>query len=169
MHHHILDTRISILWTLFVRPSRLCYPPWIPVRGWLESSGQRLISSIGIIMKKHSFSTKKNISENSRFFHIFRLLNLLWTLLDFLEFICIFFRLFEIFWTFWDFFWFSEFVKIFRFLGFFVFIVFFFLIFWLFSKLLRLLLKKVTEVTTEHQKWPEISTNSVTSFFFFFA
>ena len=31
-----------------------------------------------------------------------------------------------------------------------------------FSKLLRLLLK-VTEVTTEHQKWPKISENSIKS------
>ena len=28
-------------------PSRLCYPPWILKRGGLESSGQRLISSVG--------------------------------------------------------------------------------------------------------------------------
>ena len=34
-----------------------------------------------------------------------------------------------------------------------------------FLKLLRLLLS-VTEVTTEHQKWPNISTNSVKSSFF---
>ena len=34
-----------------------------------------------------------------------------------------------------------------------------------FSNLLRLLLK-VTEVTTEHQKWPKVSQNSIKSSFF---
>ena len=34
-----------------------------------------------------------------------------------------------------------------------------------FKKLLRLLLNSI-EVTTEHQKWPIISTNSVKSYFF---
>ena len=34
-----------------------------------------------------------------------------------------------------------------------------------FSKLLMLLLK-VTEVTTEHQKWPKVSQNSIKSPFF---
>ena len=40
----------------------------------------------------------------------------------------------------------------------------FFRFFGLFSRLLRLLLN-VTKVTTEHRKWPKISTNSVKSFF----
>ena len=42
---------------------------------------------------------------------------------------------------------------------------FFGIFFGFFWKLLRLLLK-VTEVTTEHQKWPEISTNSIKIYFF---
>ena len=41
----ILDTRIS---SVLLRPSsRSDYPPWILIRIGLESSGQRLISSIG--------------------------------------------------------------------------------------------------------------------------
>ena len=35
-----------------------------------------------------------------------------------------------------------------------------FSIFWILSKLIRLL-RNLMEVTTEHQKWPKISTNSV--------
>ena len=60
------------------------------------------------------------------------------------------------------------FLFIFRFLdffGFFGFLRFFLDFFGFFKKLLRLLLK-VTEVTTEHQKWPKISTNIVKSPFF---
>ena len=59
---------------------------------------------------------------------------------------------FWIFWNFWDFWNLYFFLGSLRFLG-------------LFSKLLKLLLN-VIEVTTEHQKWPLMSTNSVKSSFF---
>ena len=57
---------------------------------------------------------------------------------------------------------FLDFCGVFRFLEIYCFDIFLF--FFFFSKLLRLLLN-VTEVTTEHQKWPKISTNSVKSSF----
>ena len=69
----ILDTRIS-----FIRPapSRSGDPPWILKRGVLESSGQRLISSIGktkriaslFFGKKNIFKIFKFLEEKKRFF-----------------------------------------------------------------------------------------------------
>ena len=84
------------------------------------------------------------------FFGFFGYLRSFWIFLRF-------FWIFFIFFLFWililNFFWFLKFLNYF---------LIFFWFFGLFSKWLRLLLK-IAEVTTEHQKWPKISTNSVKS------
>ena len=53
--HPILDTRIFVRACITLRP-----PPWILKWGGLESSGQRLIASIGKTKRIAFFSAKKN-------------------------------------------------------------------------------------------------------------
>ena len=54
----ILERRSTILLLLLLCMSRSGYPPWILKRGGLESSGRRLISSIGKI-KRVEFSSNR--------------------------------------------------------------------------------------------------------------
>ena len=153
--------------------------PWILKRGGLESSGRRLISSIGNTKRVAFFFWQKKYFQNFqifwkksdflRFFQIFEFL----TIFGFFGFFNGFLDFFEIFWIFLGFFF--DFRLCF-FLG-------FFLLFWIFlfnfldffldnfgflgflSKLLRLLLK-VTNVTTGHQKLPKMGQNSIINPFF---
>ena len=110
--------------------------------------------NFGFFEKKSHLLTFFEIFGSSWQFLIF--FKKIWVYMEFVGFCWIFlgflFLFFWIFLNFWDgliFLWTY-------------FILFYF--FGLFSKLLRLLLN-VTEVTTEHQKWSKISTNSVKSFF----
>ena len=59
--------KISFGETVYVRMSRLGYPPWILKQGGLDSSGQRLISSIGKT-ERFFFLAKKTFFINYKFF-----------------------------------------------------------------------------------------------------
>ena len=103
--YHILYTRISC--------SGSGYPPWILKRDGLESSGQRLISSIAKTNKIKFFLGKKNIFKFS----------------DFLKKMIFFssdFRIFD------NFFWVCLWIFFLRFFVFSVFFLYFFLFFWIF-------------------------------------
>ena len=160
----------------FVRPppSRSGDPPWILQWAGLESSGWITSSWYWRTKRIALFfflSAKKNIFKNfwfnekkKKFFGFFNIFSDIW----------IFQRFFK-FSNFWIFFWFLNFLGDFRnFSGFLKYFFGFFWIFWFFwifgyfdffldFWLLRLLLK-VTEVTTEHQKWPKIGRNSIIHF-----
>ena len=106
-------------------PSCSGYPPWILKRVGLESTGWRLISSIGKTKRIAFFFGKKKYAQNVQIF-------LKWFFKDFLTFFCrfldfltfsIFLGFLWVFWVFWDIFW--DFL---RFVGFFL----DFLDFWIF-------------------------------------
>ena len=121
---------------MYVCMSRSGYPPWILKRGALESSGQRLISSIGKTKKiafffhQQLFFLQKKIFKRwffkdfSRFLGTFWFFDHFWKKLEFWRFLWIFwifilyfriffwfFRSFFIFWTYSDFWIFWNFLK----------------------------------------------------------
>ena len=141
---------------IYVCMSRLGYPPWILKWGGVESSGQRLISSIDKtkIIAFFSFQQKtkkiKNVRLNKKDFFL--------DFLNFFNFFGFFFFFFKlIFWVFYWFFlgFFQTFCTFldFEIFGYFRFL-FIFIFLFLFFKLLRVLLR-VTKVTTGNQKWPK--------------
>ena len=78
----ILDTRISFV---LLRPSvTLRVPPWILKRGWVESAGQRLISSIG---KTERIAFLFNFFDKKNIFKIFQFFEKRDLFLDFLKFL----------------------------------------------------------------------------------
>ena len=112
-----LERRISFV-RASVRPSRSGDPPWNLKRAGLESSGWRLVSSIGKTKKItfcFFFQRKKKIQKKInkkndflRFFEIFGFFDHFWKFLDFLvfygffNFFCNFLGFFWIFSVFWD-------------------------------------------------------------------
>ena len=103
----ISDARILV----FLAPSHSYYPPWNLKLGGLESSGPRLISSIGKTKRIAFFLAKKKYFQNFQIFWKKRIF------LDFLR----FFEIFDFFWYF-PIFW-VFFMDILSFLGFLVEIV----------------------------------------------
>ena len=164
----------------FVCPlSRSGYPPWILKQAGLESSGRRLISSIGKTKKNAFFCfwQKKKYFQNFQIFWnivIFSDFRIVWPFLTifgffgfFYEFLN-FFGYFGFFWIFWIFLDFLDFLDVFWIFGFFEifwnYLDFFgFIFFWL---LLLMLLLKITKVTTGHKKLPKMGQNSIISSFF---
>ena len=105
----ILEKRSTVLLLLLLCMSRSGYPPWILKWGGLESSGQRLISSIGKTKRIGFFSAKTKYFPNFQifWFEIFWYFWIFWpflTIVGFFEFFIDFWIFFGFFFNFFDFF-----------------------------------------------------------------